>query len=104
MPNIQLNYRYRDGANYKQIGFVIFKNDMEISIENATAKIYPKLISNEFFIPKDWGFPHLHFHPYDPEIDHEWNEFESFEFTDNQPTDEREIGEFLDVIVKGYDG
>jgi len=104
MPNIRFNYLYRDGANYKQFGFVTFQNDHEISIEEATAKIYPKLISNEFFVPQDWGLPRLHFHPYDPEIDHEWHEFESFEFTKDQATDGREIGEFLEIIVKGYDG
>lgn len=104
MPNIQLNYRYRDGANYKQFGFAIFKNLSGIPLEDATAKIHPKLISYEFFVPQDWGLPRLHFHPYDPEIDHEWHEFESFEFTDDQATDGREIGGFLEVIVKGYDG
>lgn len=42
MSSIQLNYRYRDGANYKQFGFVIFQNDHGISIEEVTAKIYPQ--------------------------------------------------------------
>lgn len=103
MPNIQLNYLYRDGANYKQCGLVIFKNSSQISLEEATAKIYPKLISNEFFVPQDWGLPSLHFHPYDPEIDHEWHEFESFELTDDQATDGREIQNFLELIKKGYE-
>jgi hypothetical protein len=44
-----------------------------------------------------------HFHPYNPEIDHEWHEFESFEETSNAPSDNRDISEFLKKIEKGYE-
>ena len=54
-----------------------------------------KLISEEFFVPQDWGLPQLHTQPYDPAVDHEWHEFEEFENTDDPATDGLEIGEFL---------
>lgn len=52
MANIQFNYLYRDGANYKQFGFVIFKNISGISLEDATSKVRSKLISYEFLALK----------------------------------------------------
>jgi hypothetical protein len=103
MANIQFNYLYRDGANYKQFGFVIFKNISGISLEDATSKVRSKLISYEFFVPQDWGLPRLHFHTYDPEIDHEWHEFENWEVTNEPPTDPWDTLAFLNMIGKGLD-
>tara|TARA_R110002051_G_scaffold307051_1_gene377957 strand:- start:641 stop:871 length:231 start_codon:yes stop_codon:yes gene_type:complete len=75
-----------------------------MSVEEATALLLPKLISEEFFIPDDWGLPRLHASPYNPEVDHEWHEFEGFEETEEEDiTDGREIREFLDSVVKSYE-
>ena len=41
----------------------------------------------------------LHARPYDPEVDHEWHEFEEFENTDDPAPDGREIGKFLEGVV-----
>jgi hypothetical protein len=103
MANLQLNYLYRDGANYKQFDFVIFTNPNGLALQDATILLRSKLISEEYFIPQDWKLPRLHFHPYNPEIDHEWHEFESFEETSTAPTDNRDISEFLKKIEKGYE-
>lgn len=100
MPNIQFNYLSRDGANYKQYGFAIFPNTNNLSVEECTSIIYFKLISNEFFVPQDWGLPRLLHHSYDPEIDHEWHEFKGFELTKELSTDHRDIEFFFSTIKK----
>jgi hypothetical protein len=99
--NLKLNYMYRDGANYKQFDSVVFTNPSFITPRKAAQKLKEKLISNEFFIPQDWGLPRLQKYAYDPEIDHEWHEFESFEWTDEDMTHDREISDFLNEIQKG---
>jgi hypothetical protein len=98
--NIKLNYRYRDAGNYKQFGSVIFPNSNRLSIEEATRLIREKLISEEFFIPQDLNPPTLHFHPYDPELDHEYHEFESWEETYEKANNPREAGVFLQDIQR----
>ncbi|UZD22290.1 hypothetical protein PBT90_02370 [Algoriphagus halophytocola] len=103
MKNIKLNYRYRDADNYKQFGSVVFSNPSRLPVEEATALLLPKLISEEFFVPDDWGLSRLHASPYNPAVDHEWHEFEEFEETNEEATDNREIGEFLKGLVKGYE-
>lgn len=99
--NIKLNYLYRDGGNYKQFGSVTFLNKSGISPEKATELLLEKLISSEFFVAEDWKLTRLHKFPYDPEIDHNYHQFESFEFTQDQFDDEREIAYFLNIIEKG---
>jgi hypothetical protein len=70
-------------------------------VEEATLLLKEKLISEEFFVPQEWGIARLHSQPYNPEVDHDWHEFEEFEFTDDAATDGREIGEFLEGVCKG---
>ena len=103
MKNIQLNYSYRDAHNYKQFGNVVFSNPTGVTVEEATVLLLPKLISEEFFVPDEWELPRLHADPYNPAVDHAWHEFEEFEETDESITDEREIGEFLRGVEKGYE-
>lgn len=99
--NLKLNYRYRDAGNFKQFGSVIFPNSSQIPVSEASEMIQEKLISGEFFNPKDWNLPRLHFHPYDPELDHEYHEFEEWEVTEEASTDNRDILTFLQNIQKG---
>lgn len=100
-PNLKLNYRYRDAGNYKQFGYIIFSNVSKLSIGEATIQILEKLIDNEFFIPQEWDLPRLHFHSFDPELDHEFHEFENWEETFEQATDTRDVKVFLEEIDKG---
>ena len=76
---------------------MVFANPAGISVEAATALLQQKLISEEFFVSQDWGLPRLHSQPYNPEVDHEWHEFDEFEYTDKAETNVREIGEFWRV-------
>ena len=101
MNNLRMNYRYRDAHYYKEFGAVVFSNPTQMTAEEATALLLPKLISEEFFVPDDWGLPRLHASPYNPTVDHEWHEFEDFEETHEEVTDGREIGEFMEGVEKG---
>ena len=85
MKNLRLNYR--DAHNYKEFGSMVFANPTGMSVGAATALLRGKLISEEFFVPQDWGLSRLHTRPYDPEVDHAWHEFEDFEETDDPVTD-----------------
>ena len=95
--NIKFSYLYRDGANYKQFGQVIFINDKKISVEEIRETIKGYLIDELWFYANKWNIPDLHFTEYkwDEEIDHSWHEFESIEETNEAITDNRSIGEFL---------
>ena len=101
--NLKLNYLYREGANYKQFGSVVFANPDFLTPRKASEQLREKLISNEFFVPQYWFLPRLQYHPYDPEIDHDYHEFERFEWTEEEVTDKRDLKEFLEVIEKGYE-
>ncbi|WPR77719.1 hypothetical protein [Algoriphagus sp. NG3] len=55
-----MNYRYRDAHNYKEFGSVVFSNPAGVTVEEARALLLPKLISEEFFVPDEWGLTRLH--------------------------------------------
>lgn len=83
MPNIQFNYLYRDGGNYKDWGSVVFANPDNYSLPEAETIIKPKLIDETFFYAEEWGLPNLR---WDIGIDDPtWHEFVSLEFTDEAP-------------------
>lgn len=51
--NLKLNYMYRDGANYKQFGSVIFSNPDFLAPRLAAEILNEKLISSEYFVPQE---------------------------------------------------
>jgi hypothetical protein len=81
MPNIKFNYRYRDGANYKNHSLVIFNNPTGIALVELESIIQQKLIDDTWFYANKWNLPDLHFDTWYNEIDHTWHEFEYIEFT-----------------------
>lgn len=98
--NIRFNYLYRDGANYKQFGFLIFSNPKGLRISDVETRIRKALIDEEFFDPVKWSIPQLKFSTWDDEFDHSWNEFESIEFTRADCNIEKSINEFLEEIKR----
>ena len=103
-PNIKFNYLYRDAGNYKVAGFVIFKNPEKLQFDFIENEIPKHLIDSEFFDPYRIKIPrlkHLDF-PYDPELDHSWNEFSSIEMTEEPANDERSIQTFLTELEKAH--
>lgn len=96
--NIKFYYLYRDGGNYKVWGSVILSNPDSLPLAEIEGKIRKSLIDGEFFDPKYWKVKRLKHDDWVPELDHTWNEFESIEITDEEPTIDFSIVEFLDQI------
>jgi len=61
MPNIKFNYLYRDGANYKNYGFIIFSNPTNIATENLLNLINSKLIEEAWFYADQWKLPDMNY-------------------------------------------
>jgi hypothetical protein len=82
MANIQFNYLYRDGGNYKKYNSVIFANPTNISLTELSNLIHSKLIDETWFYTEQWNLPDLRPETLDPDTDPTWHEFESIVYTD----------------------
>lgn len=100
LHNIKFEYMYRDAGNYKQYGETVFGNPENQSIDSIKNKIAESLIDNEYFDPSVWGIDCIAAYPYDPELDHNWYEFVDVTLSEDELTDDRIIGEFLDMITR----
>lgn len=89
---------YRDGANYKSHGEVVFDNPNHRKLSDIAEAIKAKLLDGEWFYTHKWGLPDLHFEKWDIEIDHDFHEFEGVEETEKEVTDNRTIDGFLSSI------
>jgi len=100
MENVKFNYLYRDAGNNKTQGFIIFPNPQKLSVSFIEEELRKFLIDSEFFDPSEINVPRLIHkdYSYDPELDHAWNEFDSVEQTNEAASDERNIGDFLQII------
>lgn len=97
--NIQLNYRYRDGANYKQNHSEIFSNQERLPLQQVEDCIKLALIDEMWFYADKWKLKDLHQYQWDNEIDHEWHEHDSIEETEEAAT-KGDIADFLELIKK----
>jgi len=84
MPNIKFNYLYRDSANYKKYGSIVFANPTNIDLLELETLIRSKLIDSTWFYADEWGMPELFFDTFDWKVDPTWHEFESVEHTDEK--------------------
>ncbi len=100
--NIQFNYFYRDGANYKVFGREVFSNPDSLALEFVESEIRNSLIDGEFFDPSNWKVRRLKHDDWIPEIDHTWNEFESIEFSEDGLAVSLSIAEFLEIIQRPH--
>ncbi len=98
--NIKFNYLYRDGGNNKVWGYEVFSNPESFELTIVEEKIRRSLVDGEFFDPDFWKVKRLKHEDWIPELDHTWNEYNSIEFTDENPTISFSITEFLNVIAK----
>jgi glycosidase len=98
--NIKFNYLYRDGSNYKVGGYEVFSNPESLELKIVEERIRESLIDGDFFDPEYWKVKRLKNEDWIPELDHTWNEYDSVEFTDETPTINLSIREFLNVISK----
>lgn len=99
--NIRFHYKYRDAANYKQYGFVIFSNPAQVSTEIIMEKLKIELIDHEYFIPQRCNIPLIYRFPFDLEFDHGWYEVDYLEETNETVTDERTIEMFIKDCANG---
>lgn len=101
--NTIFSYMYRDGANYKFGGEVIFKGFRELGLEE---KLREALADGENFIARQIGVPDVFPFPekysFDEDVDHCWHEFTGLEATSRDATDEkgRSITEFVNEARK----
>jgi hypothetical protein len=100
MPNIKFNYLYRDGANYKKYGSVIFANPNDIELSEIETLIRSKLIDGEWFYADEWGLPELFLETFDCGVDPTWHEFEGVEYIDNVANQLMLLIEFMLLISK----
>ena len=96
LVNLIFNYLYRDAGNFKVFGREIISNPDSITVADAEKQIRKVLIDGEFFDPIDWGVQPLKPAEWDDELDHSWNEFDSFELTDSLPTIAETMTTFLE--------
>lgn len=94
--NLKFEYLYRDAGNYKKFGSAILDNPNRIDPEKAAEKLKEHLIDGEFFYPKKVGIPLLEHHAFDPDLDHEWYEFEKLSNTNEETTIKVSIEEFVE--------
>ena len=99
MPNIKFNYLYRDAANYKNFGSVIFSNSQNLTLDELNAIIKSKLVDEAWFYTSEWNLASLFFSNLNPEIDPTWHEFESMEYTDEAPNATITLTEFINHPV-----
>lgn len=99
MSNIRFVYLYRDGANYKCWGKVVFKNPDELNIREIEDKLLFAFLPDKLFIasqvtvPEEFLFLDGKFTKYD----HCYHEFDCVETTNDKPSDRlgRSIADFL---------
>jgi len=96
--NIAFHYLYRDGANYKNLNTVIFDNPNDITLETLSQLLKDKLISEEYFYANEWKIPDMHFGSWDNEIDHEFHQFETIEYTDEIANSEITLVDFIEIV------
>ncbi len=96
---MKFSFLYRDAANYKTFAAFVFANPENIPLEDISKRILASCNVNQNFDPLPWSLPNIRTQPYDPELDHNWYEYEMVEETEEMPSDERSIGQFLEVVI-----
>jgi len=95
MPNIKFSFLYRDAANYKTFGEVVFANPENLPLASIRQTIVDACNADQNFEPVRWGIPNIRTKPYDPDLDHDWFEFENVEETEEGSTISMDVTEWL---------
>lgn len=109
MANIKFNYLYRDGANYKSWGEVIFTNHEELHIKEVETKLMEAFLQEKLFIASQISIPEkfLYLHGEYTKDDHCYHEFDTVEVSEETATDTlgRNVVDFLrDVTLASKQG
>jgi len=99
MNKIRFIYLYRDGANYKSWGEVIFDNPEQLSVDEIDQRLGSAFLSKKLFVAHQISLPEK-FLFLDGKItrhDHCYHEFDSIEVCEEQATDllSRSITKFI---------
>ncbi len=103
--NIRFEYLYRDAANYKNWGEVVFSNHQQLKPSLIETKIKQHLIDSEFFVAEAVKLPLLKFAERIESLDHDWHQFHAVIPT-NEPVDDlekRDISVLIDSLSKTKD-
>lgn len=96
MLNIKLSYLYRDSANYKKHGYVVFANPNQVDFQDLESIILSKLIDDIWFYASQWGLPNFFPETFNPDVDPTWHEFDNIYFTEESPT----LNNSLEVLIE----
>lgn len=98
--NIELTYLYRDAANYKNWGTVVFSNTQDMTLSDIESAARRGAIDGAWFVAQDVGLLDLRPEDWDDEIDHDWHELHSLSETDAEADDprRRDVTEFLRAL------
>ena len=66
MDCVRFNYLYRDGANFKRWGEVLFSNPKEISLKNIEARLLRAFLPDSQFIAGQIGISEVFLLTFDP--------------------------------------
>ena len=101
--NVKFVYLYRDGANWKNWGEVIFSNNGALSAIDIDSSVRQWIVEQEVFVAHQARVPELFPAPQDLSIhDHCYHEFHAAEAT-LEPADDfwqRDISGFLSDLQK----
>ena len=96
--NIKFSYFYRGGGNCKKYSFLIFANPTKVELKELDVFIQSSLIDETWFYAKDWLLPDLRSNGFDYNVDPTWHEFESIEYTQEEPNTTMGLDEFITAI------
>jgi hypothetical protein len=99
LSNIKFNYLYRDGANYKSWGEVVFANPENLSLDEVNKTLASALLSGELFIANQISIPEKFFflNGKFTQYDHCYHEFDCLEVSEESPTDS--LGRLIIVFL-----
>lgn len=100
MPNIKFSYFYREGGNYKKYDCVVFANPDNIDLSEIGKIVQENLIEETWFYPDEWKLPELFLDTFHFGVDPTWHEFESIEYTDEEPNSAISLSEFTEAVKK----
>lgn len=102
MENIKFNYLYRDGANFKSWGEVVFKNPKHLALEEIESRLVDAFLPDKIFVAHQISIPEkfLFADGKFSKFDHCYHEFDSVEICQENSTDGlgRSINDFLKVV------
>ena len=104
MSNAKFKYQYRDGANYKRFGEVVFSNDDGLSAAVLRKELGEAFLEDGLFIAHQVRIPEVFFATDGPltSDDHCFHEFEGVEDTCDAPSDGygRSVREFVTEVAR----